>query len=109
MAPLFIFEYANALSSGAGFCSIVIGVLSDAELFFVCCSLLVSATFELYSKNRQRLNAVVLLFVLCFAILYAVVKDIELSTSAANSVARATFGSLIITLILGSIAFKKKG
>lgn len=107
LAPLAVAHFGEFLADGT---NLFFGLFGDVEIFFICVSMLVSASCEMNSqrKNRDILNGVLLLCIVLFALLYAEFNNVELTDTALSSISFVTLISLVITLLLGSIAYFSK-
>lgn len=104
LAPLAVSHFGEFLSNGA---NLFLGLFGDIEIFFVCVSMLVSASCEIYSqqKNRDVLNGLLLSCIVIFALLYAELKEVALTAETTWTVGIVTMVSLVITLLLGIVAY----
>ena len=107
MAPLVVIHFGESLDDGV---SLFLGLFGDVEIFFICVSMLVSASCEVISqrKNSDILNGLLLVCIVFFALLYSELNDATLTDEATLSIANVTLISLGITLLLGIIAYFSK-
>lgn len=110
MSPLITSSFERTLVTESGIWSFILGVFGDVEIFFICVTLLVSAACEVYSrkKNTNFLSSCLLLCTIFFALFYSKFKGLELSCSSTLRIARVTFFSLVVTIVLGAVAFFSK-
>lgn len=107
LAPLLVVHFGEFLDNGA---DLFLGLFSDVEIFFICVSMLVSASCEINSqrKNRDILNGILLLCIVFFALLYSEFNGVTLNEKSTFTIAIVTIVSLGITLLLGIIAYFSK-
>lgn len=107
LAPLLVVHFGEFLDNGA---DLFLGLFGDVEIFFICVSMLVSASCEINSQRKHRdiLNGILLLCIVLFALLYSEFNGITLNEKATFSIAIVTIISLGITLLLGIVAYFSK-
>ncbi|MGM9659512.1 MAG: hypothetical protein ACI3WQ_02825 [Faecousia sp.] len=107
LSPLAVIHFEESLNGGDMF----LAFFSDVDIFFICVSMLVSASFEVISKRKNKvlLNGVLLLCIVFFALFYSQFHGTTLNNGAAFSIAIVTIISLVVTFLLGIIIFFSKG
>lgn len=106
-APLVVVHFGECIDGNARF---YLSLFSDVEIFFICVSMLVSASCEVSSQRKSRdiLSGVLLVCIVFFALLYSEFNDTTLTDTATLTISVVTFISLAITLLLGVIAYFSK-
>ena len=106
-APLVVVHFGEHVSNNTDFC---LNLFSDVEIFFICVSMLVSASCEANAqrKNRVILSGLILACIVILALLYSEFSDVTLTDAAKLTISVVTRASLVITLLLGTIAYFSK-
>lgn len=86
---------------------VFINMLNDAEILFVCVSMLVSASCEIASQSKKReiLNGILILSIVAFALLYGEFQTVIQTSNTVAFFSYVNGVSLLVTLILGFTAY----
>lgn len=107
LAPLIVVHFQDFFNNKIGF---FFGLFSDVEIFFICVSMLVSASCEVNSqrKGRDILNGLLLVCIVFFALFYSKFTETTLDAATTQAIPFVALISLGLTLVLGCVAYFSK-
>ena len=107
LAPLFVVHFGDFVSEKT---NLFVDLFGDVEIFFICVSMLVSASCEAASQRKHIdiLNGILLLCIILFALLYSEFREAALTDDTETTISIVTLVSLGITIVLGGITYFSK-
>lgn len=107
LAPLVVVHFGECINGNASF---FLNLFGDVEIFFICVCMLVSASCEANAQRKRRnlLSGIILVCIVFFALFYSEFNDTTLTDAAKSTISIVTCVSLVITLLLGAIAYFNK-